>query len=522
MMMFDDTEDAAAVADTAPDAALAGAALPLTGAADSATADGAANSQGVSDAALVIEELLEELSVWHQQQQQQLSASVWAVQQCAVSTDHNSQQHHLMSEGRPLAMSGTGGSSAVACHQLLAAVQLSPRAAGDVLLTTDISTGSCTWQCCPVLSRQALQYAETDSTMNINSDRQNIPRRAAGLQQNEVVVEAQLEGNGGDPCWQQLMQELDQQEADLIAHQQQQSVMQELLAEEQQQQDQQQQQQQSVMKELLAEEQQQQDQQQQQQQSVMQELLAEEQQQQDQQQQQQQQQEQADDKESSDAAAAQGIWQGSTLVWAAAATAAAVSPNSACNAAAAADVGAVHQLPGSLQGWQLQAVQDTEHAAQQQWAAACKRRLMAVAFRGWRQQLAARQQRQEQQQQQEQLASGFANRLRLQLLSKILRSWRYDFVPAAAADRLMLESTLAAADVFAAARQQRLKGHCLAGWTAAVIVGMSARSAAVQLLQTVWQQQLLQDWKEVAAICKQVKATTLSAWREVAAAAQVK
>jgi uncharacterized membrane protein YbaN (DUF454 family) len=86
----------------------------------------------------------------------------------------------------------------------------------------------------------------------------------------------------------------------------------------------------------------------------------------------------------------------------------------------------------------------------------------------------------------------------------------------------MLESTLAAADVFAAARQQRLKGHCLAGWTAAVIVGMSARSAAVQLLQTVWQQQLLQDWKEVAAICKQVKATTLSAWREVAAAAQVK
>eukprot|EP00775_Hariotina_reticulata_P012486 gene12486-12620_t len=86
----------------------------------------------------------------------------------------------------------------------------------------------------------------------------------------------------------------------------------------------------------------------------------------------------------------------------------------------------------------------------------------------------------------------------------------------------MLEADLAAADVFAAARQQRLLSHCVAGWTAAVVVGGSARSAAVQLLQAVWQQQLLQDWKEVAAACQQIRSGTFTAWREATVEAKVR
>jgi hypothetical protein len=70
----------------------------------------------------------------------------------------------------------------------------------------------------------------------------------------------------------------------------------------------------------------------------------------------------------------------------------------------------------------------------------------------------------------------------------------------------------AAAASFAAARQQRLLSHCWSGWSAAVVVGSSARSAATQLLERVLQRQVLRDWRLVALSDRAQKQEVLRAW----------
>ncbi|WIA31312.1 hypothetical protein OEZ86_002214 [Tetradesmus obliquus] len=91
------------------------------------------------------------------------------------------------------------------------------------------------------------------------------------------------------------------------------------------------------------------------------------------------------------------------------------------------------------------------------------------------------------------------------------------FVPACRAQHLLDDAADAAATDFAAQRMQRLLAHCLAGWTAAVLVRGSARAAACQLLERVWAGQLLADWRLAAQLSRPAKAQLLAAWRDAAA-----
>jgi hypothetical protein len=91
------------------------------------------------------------------------------------------------------------------------------------------------------------------------------------------------------------------------------------------------------------------------------------------------------------------------------------------------------------------------------------------------------------------------------------------YVPTCRAQHLLDD----AADDFAAQRMQRLLAHCLAGWTAAVLVRCSARAAACQLLQRVWAGQLLADWRAVVKLGRPAKVQLLAAWREAAAEQRV-
>lgn len=88
------------------------------------------------------------------------------------------------------------------------------------------------------------------------------------------------------------------------------------------------------------------------------------------------------------------------------------------------------------------------------------------------------------------------------------------FMSAARAHALLKDANNASADAFAAARTQRLLGHCLAGWTAAVVVGQSARSAAEELLQRVWMQLMVADWRTTTVCSRGFKAAVMVAWRE--------
>jgi hypothetical protein len=96
------------------------------------------------------------------------------------------------------------------------------------------------------------------------------------------------------------------------------------------------------------------------------------------------------------------------------------------------------------------------------------------------------------------------------------------YVPACRVQHLLDDAAAAAADDFAAQRMQRLLAHCLAGWTAAVLVRGSARAAACQLLQWVWAGQLLADWRAAVQLGRPAKAQLLAAWREAAAMQQVR
>lgn len=96
------------------------------------------------------------------------------------------------------------------------------------------------------------------------------------------------------------------------------------------------------------------------------------------------------------------------------------------------------------------------------------------------------------------------------------------FVPACRAQHLLDDAADAAATDFAAQRMQRLLAHCLAGWTAAVLVRGSARAAACQLLERVWAGQLLADWRLAAQLSRPAKAQLLAAWRDAAAEQRVR
>jgi hypothetical protein len=78
--------------------------------------------------------------------------------------------------------------------------------------------------------------------------------------------------------------------------------------------------------------------------------------------------------------------------------------------------------------------------------------------------------------------------------------------------KLRQAANTAAAASFAAARQQRLLSHCWSGWSAAVVVGSSARSAATELLQRVLQRHVLRDWRLVALADRALKQEVLRAW----------
>lgn len=89
------------------------------------------------------------------------------------------------------------------------------------------------------------------------------------------------------------------------------------------------------------------------------------------------------------------------------------------------------------------------------------------------------------------------------------------------AHALLKDANSAAADAFAAARAQRLLGHCLTGWTAAVIVGQSARSAAQQLLQRVWLQVLTADWRDTVGSSRELKSWAWISWKQAVLQQQV-
>jgi hypothetical protein len=103
----------------------------------------------------------------------------------------------------------------------------------------------------------------------------------------------------------------------------------------------------------------------------------------------------------------------------------------------------------------------------------------------------------------------------------VLHALCCSYVPACRAQHLLDDAADAAADDFAAQRMQRLLAHCLAGWTAAVLVRGSARAAACQLLQRVWAGQLLADWRAAVQLERPAKAQLLAAWKEVAAEQRV-
>ncbi|KAF8057761.1 CSC1-like protein [Scenedesmus sp. PABB004] len=93
-------------------------------------------------------------------------------------------------------------------------------------------------------------------------------------------------------------------------------------------------------------------------------------------------------------------------------------------------------------------------------------------------------------------ADAFARR---QALRRGFRAW-LSYVPAARAEALLEDAAEASADAFAAARHQRLAAHCIAGWTATVLVRGSARAAAASLLQRAWLRGLLAAWAVAARV----------------------
>jgi hypothetical protein len=115
-------------------------------------------------------------------------------------------------------------------------------------------------------------------------------------------------------------------------------------------------------------------------------------------------------------------------------------------------------------------------------------------------------------------AAAFAAR---QLLSRAFTAWWHWYVPACRA-RLLADAATASADAFAAARQQRLLSHCWSGWTAGVLVGASARCAAVELLQRAVQRQVLYDWRAAAAGARAGRQEVVAAWRTATQLQQVR
>lgn len=93
-------------------------------------------------------------------------------------------------------------------------------------------------------------------------------------------------------------------------------------------------------------------------------------------------------------------------------------------------------------------------------------------------------------------------------------AWICRFLPEARARALLKEVNNAAAESFAAQRTKRLLGHCVAGWTAAVVVGKSARCAAQQQLQKVWLQSVLHNWRATARTSRDLKREILAAWHQ--------
>jgi hypothetical protein len=99
--------------------------------------------------------------------------------------------------------------------------------------------------------------------------------------------------------------------------------------------------------------------------------------------------------------------------------------------------------------------------------------------------------------------------------------WWHCYVPACRARLLLADAAVAAADTFVAARQQRLVSHCWSGWTAAVVVGTSARSAAMGLLRRAHKRQLLRDWRAAACSRRQQRRSVLAEWRAAVQEEQV-
>jgi hypothetical protein len=98
------------------------------------------------------------------------------------------------------------------------------------------------------------------------------------------------------------------------------------------------------------------------------------------------------------------------------------------------------------------------------------------------------------------------------LLRRAFTSWSRRCSDYARSKHLLREANRASADAFAATRQQRLLSHCWSGWTAAVVVGSSARSAAIQLLQRAVKRQLLTDWRLLALADRGTKQEVMRAW----------
>jgi len=108
------------------------------------------------------------------------------------------------------------------------------------------------------------------------------------------------------------------------------------------------------------------------------------------------------------------------------------------------------------------------------------------------------------------------------LLRRAVAAWSRSCTASQQARQLLQDASAASADTFAAARKHRLLSHCWAGWTAAVLVGSSARSAATQLLQRVVQREVLLDWQQLVLTDRTMKQQVLRAWNSQVQQQQVR